>query len=150
MKLLIQQKFSLEIPHENKDDEIIIGLLTPISKKQKRENKQAFKEDETKAKKLQKDSLKLNRLAIKVDKASKSDMSEAELEKLYNEVDELSERVETKNEELQNEDIYEKVAKKQFNQSVKSEQLDRLIEICELMGYRQVLDVIHRDIQEGK
>lgn len=150
MKLELQQKFSLEIPTSG-EDEIITGTIAPISKQQKKDNEKAFDNERKLSKDLQKKSTKLRRLALKVEKAERDETTkESNLTKLYKDIDALSDEVETQTEELLELDITEKVAKSRFDLSVKSEQLDRLKEICELVGYSKVIETIHKEVQEGK
>jgi len=153
MKLNLSQPFTLEIPHANAETEIIKGTLTPYSKTQRQESKKEFDNEKQSIKTLQKKSTKLRRLALQVEKAEQNNNTpeDAErLELLYAELDEKTDEVEALTDSLGDMDINEAIALKRFTTSVKTNKHERLIEICNLVGYVEVMETIHKDIEEGK
>jgi hypothetical protein len=133
MKLLLKQPFSLEIPRENEDDEIITGTLSPLSKKQLKDFKDAFKEDQALSDKVRKLQRKLLRL-------KSTDTKRYDLE------DEIRDL----NVELLNMDTEESTSKLRFELSVISEQKERMIEISDLISYQEMLSTIVKDIEDKK
>jgi len=133
MKLLLKQPFSLEIPHENEDDEIITGTLSPLSKKQLKDFKDAFKKDQALSDKVRKLQRKLLRL-------KSTDTKRYDLE------DEIRDL----NVELLNMDTEESTSKLRFELSVISEQKERMIEISDLISYQEMLSAIVKDIEDKK
>ena len=133
MKLLLKQPFSLEIPRENEDDEIITGTLSPLSKKQLKDFKDAFKEDQALSDKVRKLQRKLLRL-------KSTDTKRYDLE------DEIRDL----NVELLNMDTEESTSKLRFELSVISEQKERMIEISDLISYQEMLSAIVKDIEDKK
>jgi len=133
MKLLLKQPFSLEIPHENADDEIITGTLSPLSKKQLKDFKDAFKKDQALSDKVRKLQRKLLRL-------KSTDTKRYDLE------DEIRDL----NVELLSMDTEESTSKLRFELSVISEQKERMIEISDLISYQEMLSAIVKDIEDKK
>jgi hypothetical protein len=133
MKLLLKQPFSLEIPHENEDDEIITGTLSPLSKKQLKDFKDAFKKDQALSDKVRKLQRKLLRL-------KSTDTKRYDLE------DEIRDL----NVELLSMDTEESTSKLRFELSVISEQKERMIEISDLISYQEMLSTIVKDIEDKK
>ena len=133
MKLLLKQPFSLEIPHENEDDEIITGTLSPLSKKQLKDFKDAFKKDQALSDKVRKLQRKLLRL-------KSTDTKRYDLE------DEIRDL----NVELLSMDTEESTSKLRFELSVISEQKERMIEISDLISYQEMLSAIVKDIEDKK
>ena len=133
MKLLLKQPFSLEIPHENEHDEIITGTLSPLSKKQLKDFKDAFKKDQALSDKVRKLQRKLLRL-------KSTDTKRYDLE------DEIRDL----NVELLNMDTEESTSKLRFELSVISEQKERMIEISDLISYQEMLSAIVKDIEDKK
>jgi phenylalanyl-tRNA synthetase alpha subunit len=141
MKLLLKQPFSLEIPHENGEDEILTGTLAPLNKKQLKEFKTHFKKDQDLSNKLSDLSRELSRLEDKARHDGKVD-----LDKKYK----LEDKIRVLSKELKDLNTEETTAKKRFDLSVESEYLDRIKEIAEFLSYREVLDVIINDIEDRK
>ena len=133
MKLLLKQPFSLEIPRENEDDEIITGTLSPLSKKQLKDFKDAFKKDQALSDKVRKLQRKLLRL-------KSTDTKRYDLE------DEIRDL----NVELLSMDTEESTSKLRFELSVISEQKERMIEISDLISYQEMLSAIVKDIEDKK
>ena len=133
MKLLLKQPFSLEIPRENEDDEIITGTLSPLSKKQLKDFKDSFKKDQALSDKVRKLQRKLLRL-------KSTDTKRYDLE------DEIRDL----NVELLNMDTEESTSKLRFELSVISEQKERMIEISDLISYQEMLSAIVKDIEDKK
>ena len=148
MKLLLNQKFTLEIPRDNEEVEIITGTLLPLSKEQKREIKEIVSAENKKANDLNKSSVALNRYIIKVQKAEKEESDT--LDKMYETLDKMTSDIDTQRDNLSDIEIGEVTAKKRFYFSVKSDKHERLVEICELVGYLKVMETIFKDIEEGK
>ena len=139
MKLTLNQPFSIEIKTDGKEDEIIIGTLTPLTKKQQKEFEKDFKKNADLAKKLQKATRSLNRNIEKIEKNNSSD---------YEAKYKLEDEIELLMEQLSTLDTEETTAEKRFELSVESESKDRLIELSDIVGYRQIMTVISKDINE--
>lgn len=148
MKLELTQKFSLEIFEENKDDLVITGYITPLSKQQQKEIKQTFEKEQKEANDLQKKSVKLQRFAIKVSKAETKD--DENIENLYKTLDKMTLDVENLTTKIQENDIKDKLSQSLFNSRVKSNDIEKLKDICGLVGYSKVMKTIQKDIDAGK
>ena len=132
MKLLLKQKFSLEIPTDAGDDEIIEGTLAPLSKKQFKDFQLHFKKN----KDLSDELKKLQKIYRRAEKDKARYKIEDEIEELNN--------------TLSNLDTEEQTSKYRFDLSVTSNKLDRLHEIASLIGFNSLLASIIKDIEEEK
>jgi predicted nuclease with TOPRIM domain len=148
MKLNLTQPFTLEIPHEEKETEIITGALSSITKEQKIKIRNEFENNKAKSIELQKKSIKLNRLAIKVQKAEKDNVNN--IEDIYDKYDKLSDEVFNLSSKLEEMETQENVAQTRFNTLVKSNKLDRLKEIANIVGFTRLMKAIDDGVEEGK
>lgn len=148
MKLELTQKFSLEVSGEEYEDSTITGYIKPITKKQQKELKQSFKEEQKEAKVLQRKSILLQRFAIEVSKAESN--NDESIKTLYKTLDKMTLDVENLTEKIQENNVKEKMAESLFNARVNSDNIEKLKEICDIVGYDKVLETIQKDIDEGK
>jgi len=139
MKFELTQPFSLEIPQDGKEDEIIIGTLSQITKKQQKEFEKDFKKNKDGAIKLQLKTRQLKRLSEKLERGDSTDH-----EAKYT----LEDEIEAELEKLKILDTEETTSKKRFEISVTSESLERLKELAEIVGYSHLMSVIVKDVTE--
>ena len=144
MKLILTQPFTLEI---GDTEEVISGTLKPLSKQEQKDFEKTFNKHQKEAKILQKKSVQINRLTKSIEALEKKDIDvEDKREELYKLEDELN----ADGEKLMELDTNEVTAKKRIEMSVECDNMDRLIELCEIVGYRGILDTIVKDIEEKK
>lgn len=138
MKLLLQQPFSIEIPQENNsEDEIIIGTLAPLSKKEMTEFKKEFEKNQ----KLANDQRAKQRQLIRLTESEPDDF--AKKYKLEDEIEKIGK-------DLVALDTEETTAKSRFEKSVRSDSKSRLEDIADLLSYRELMDAIIKDVNEKK
>ena len=138
MKLLLQQPFSIEIPQENNsEDEIITGTLSPLSKKEMAEFKKEFEKNQ----KLANDQRAKQRQLIRLTESEPDNL--AKKYKLEDEIEKLGK-------DLVALDTEETTAKSRFEKSVRSKNKSRLEDIADLLSYRELMDVIIKDVNEKK
>ena len=106
--------------------------------------------DIDKANELQKKAKKLNRINEQIE-LYKGTPNKKTLADLYKQRDTLEQEVETATKEIQDTNVPEKAAKERIERSIKCDTEDmqnKLIEICEQMGYAYMLNFIQEDIKE--
>ncbi len=149
MKLVFTDKFSLEIPLENGQEEIITGTVRELKKSEQKEIKAIYKEDKQKEKKLNKLIKEASRFAEKFER-DKPKLNEAEIKGGFDRVDKYEEDIEEQTEALNSDETILKGLRLRFDKTIESEQKDRLREICEEFGYPKVYEAINRDLEEKK
>jgi len=137
MKLLLEQPFSIEIPTEGKEDEVITGTIREFTKAEKAKFKKSFKKNTDASKSIKRKLRDLKRL-------------EAEKEKDTEKIYQLEDEIEDITESINSEDIIENAAKERFSICVKSPDIKRLEELSESVGYTTLLEVIVKDLAEKK
>lgn len=161
-KLQLLEKFTIEVPTGADTFDIIKGGMIPENKKLLKEIEIKFDIDIKKAKKLQKDSNKMNRLEQKIssltdtiaiikDEAGKMNLIDKR-QALYDELYELQDQLALDSEELMSKDATEIRAKEHIERRVKADDVNKakLIELCDKYGYALVFETILKDIEEGK
>jgi Skp family chaperone for outer membrane proteins len=144
MKLILTQPFTLEI---GDTEEVISGTLKPLTKKEQKEFEKTFDKHQKEAKALQRKSIQINRLTKSIESLEKKDIdAEEKREELYRLEDELNKE----GEKLMELDTNEVTAKKRIEMSIECDNFARLTELCEIVGYRVILDTIIEDIEEKK
>lgn len=151
-KLNLIEKFILEIPTSETENDIIKGTMRPLTKDEQKEFEKMFETDKNMGLKLQKKSSRLQKLFKRLEIAEKREDYDMQ-EKILIEIENLEDEIIKETEELQNLDTHEKTAKQRLKLSLKCEipeMMAKLIEACDLVGYKKVLDTIQEDIDEGK
>lgn len=141
MKLILKQSFSIEV---GDTEEVIKGTLQPLTKAEQKEFEKAFNKHTKLAKDLRRKGQEYQRLAKQLEIAEKP--SKEDFERLYT----LEDEIEEDRQKLEDLETHEATAKKRFEMSVESNDLPRLVELCELVGYRVILGLIQQDVDEKK
>lgn len=146
MKLQLNQPFTLEITESGKDAEVIQGTLSDTTKKQNLEFITFLAPHKKISDKLQRLS---NKLALIEDKISTPKWYQ--LSFIYRILFYFLERKVIKMVTAINSmDIEEQAAKKRFDLCVDSDSIERITELCDLVGYAKVMKTILEDIEEKK
>ena len=157
--LEIQDKFTIEVPSKNGENEIIEGYLAPVSKQFLKDIKKKYDKQTKEAQKLKKENNELIRLNQKIsnlDKQIEASESEEKLQLLKEQqaltelAYELSDKVEEASIKMQEFDPYEAKAFEHIENRVTSDKQKRIVELCESYGYALILNTINKDIEEGK
>ena len=123
MKLILNNPFTIEIPADGKEDEVLTGTIRDFTKQEKADFKKAFKKNADKSKNIQRKLKELKRLNEKIEKDTES---------------------------LNSEDILENAAKERFEICVQSKDDTRLQELSDQVGYVALLEVMVKDVAEKK
>jgi len=134
MKLLLKQPFTLEVPHEDGTEEVLTGTFSPLTKTQLKEFRKLFKPNQDASDLLRKTQKQLRRLKDK------------DLTKKY----ELEDEIEALIKKITNFDTDEETAKERIRLSVESDDMKRIDEIADLLGYNEVFAVILKDIEDKR
>jgi len=161
-KIKLLEQFTIEVPRQSGDNDIIKGSLIPETKKLLKEIENKFEADIKNAKQLQKDFNKLSRLLEKIesltdtiaiikDETAKMNMIDKR-QSLRDELYLLQDKAEDDTESLKQKDPQEIRAKEHIERRVRAdnENKAKLIELCDNYGYTMVFETIIKDIEEGK
>jgi acetylglutamate synthase len=146
-KINLVDPFSLEIQKDGEIVEVINGRLEQLTKLERKEMRKVVEELHNSGITVAKAQKKYNRLLEKMEFLKTKDRFD-ELDPIYAEMDALELVIEKQMGDIQENDTKEVGAKLRIEKSVKSDQYDRIIEICEMVGYFTVLDTINKDIAE--
>ncbi len=150
-KLIFKDKFTLEIPRET-ETFIIKGTMRPLTKEEQKDFEKMFNDDKDRGIKLQRKSAKIQRLSARLEIAQQLKNYEKQ-DKILDEMEILEDEIIIGTEELQNLDTHEKTAKERLKISVICEtpkMMEELVNACDLVGHKRVLDTILEDIEDGK
>ncbi len=149
MKLVFTDKFSLEIPLENGQEEVIKGTVRELKKSEQKEIKAIYKEDKLKEKTLNKLIKEASRFEEKFER-DKPNLTEDQIKSGFERLDKYEQDIEEQTENLNSDEMIFKGLRIRFDKTIVSDKKDRLREICEEFGYPKVYEAINRDIEEKK
>lgn len=152
-KLILRDKFILEIPKTDGENDIIKGTLRKLTKQEMKQIQDNFKSETDKARKLIKNSTKLKKIAKKIERLELQDMDSENIkniERLENEFDSLELILEAGNEELQEMDVEENANKQRLEMSISEDAKVKILSLGATYGYKIVLDKILEGVEEGK
>ena len=162
MELKFNEKFTIEVPQEGKDNYVIEGKLLKDTPKLKKAIEKKYKKRDDEARKNQKiqNVIRRNqqkaqniadRIALIDDKKEKAELLK-EQQALLDEAYKLSDEFVEKIEKAEDTDILEIVAKEHIDSRViiKDEDKAMFESICNDYGYQLIWNTILQDIEEGK
>lgn len=156
MKLKLLEAFTIEVPRQDGDYDILEGKFLPTTKKFEKEIEDRYEEQISKAKALQKKANQLMRLeqSIQINEQKINIGATTELiakkESLLNEAYSLQDEVETLNNELKSFDMLEIKAREHITARLRAEEdaKNKIIQLCETYGYKMMFETILEDIEE--
>lgn len=152
-KLILRNKFTVEVPKQDGTFDIIEGSLRTITKQEQRELEEFFKEGTDLAKKLSKDNTKLNKIQIKLERLTRIDFNQeilAKMEELENQFETIEQDAQNSLNRLTELDTENKAIQKKMNMLLDDGSKSAILNLSETYGYKLVWDTIQDGIDEGK
>lgn len=152
MKLLLQDKFTLEIPKEDGTFENIDGSLRKLLKNEEKQLKLDFKEIEDLTSKGLKLVRKTNKLIAKKERYDKflTEENVAKIDIIDEEIDSLEKEIDTIETALRAKGDSDIQIKKRLELSLGAENKERILQLCQTHGYSVVFSAIEEGIAEKK
>lgn len=156
MKLKLLEPFTIEVPRQDGDYDILEGKFLPTTKKFEKDIEAKYSEQIEKAKVLQKKTNKLMRLeqSIQTNEQRLNIKLDNDLinkkEQMLNDAYNLRDEIEALNEELKDYDMLEIKGKEHINFRLRADEdnKNKILQLCETYGYSMVFDTILKDIEE--